>query len=136
MTHVENIHTGDYLVVCGLKDESEPYVGGKLSGEPMRVLHVDVPFVVVKSRSGQVGALDVRDLAVKKVGKRYWDAFAGSTERKRKPKKSKKPVIDDGWERCVRCGTRMVQSQQLRDRQWYYKCPECGSLGDPVPATA
>lgn len=135
MTHVENIHPGDWVLIIGNRCK---VCGGDHedhTGVPYQVLAVELPFLLLSRPDGLASGLDTREWRVKRVGSRrrpgryvqMW--FAANTERKELLEADR---ATDGHLRCVRCGERLRQA--LVKREWRWRCPNdgCGYDGGPV----
>lgn len=124
MTHIENLKEGDVITV--VKDKMlSPEVQVKYFGQPLKVVLIELPFLVAVDLKREKIIFDVRGFDFQKMSKKYWNVCSGGMKIEDEVREN-----DDGWERCVNCGTRMRQTF-VGDR-WFFVCPECGKLGDPV----
>ena len=136
----EDLKKGHYIVITGLKNQEEPEPFGmfpfprqkpSFNGEPLQVIAVDLPFISITDVRGRVGALDFREVEIRKVTTHYADSFytAVHTNRnefavatqKRPRKKKEKPDPRN----CPNCGTRRVE-RLVGNGQWSVVCPNCG----------
>jgi hypothetical protein len=129
--HIENLKKGKYVAVTADRRETPfgHHADMTLTGVPYKVIAISAPFVALQDVRGVVHSIDTRDFTLSLVTTEYWNVYYSKAP-VRKRRQRHKP-INDGWVRCVNCGTRMAQRYT---GVWQYICPECGTLGELVEA--
>lgn len=120
MTPVDDLCVGQYVCVSGDKRVTD----GCATGEPYKIVAIDLPFIALLNRRGAIDGIDTRVYALKRVSKRYWNVFVGADYHE------DEHVADDNYPRCVRCGERLVQRSVTG--KWHYYCRQCDVSFDEV----
>jgi len=113
----------------------------RTNGKPLKVLAVDLPFVMVEDIGGGVSAVDVRDFVLQRCSKEYVKAALIAIDEEpeerqsRLIKKGKKLKVKKDPRDCPKCGTRMVQRRVEKMAGWRHICPDCGFDKGPVENT-
>ena len=101
------------------------------TGRPWRVVAVSLPFAVLEDCiDGQRCSIDLRRWELGRVDRKYVRALQvqptveGQDEDER--------PCDGEYQRCVRCGTKMVQVWRSVSRVWRWECPMCKAVGELV----
>lgn len=143
--HPDNLKKGQYIVITGYKEDEvpKPYQEADLftgrqppskrsfNGWPRRILHIEFPFCIVADDNG-IGTIDLREVYVKVVSRRYVEYASQHRRRKRGGavadmtlipvrKRKEKPDPDA----CPRCGTKMRLVKKMKREGWYRHCPQC-----------
>lgn len=130
---LDSIRRGDFLVIVRSRlDESRTLWDGSIQhrnydGMPMRVLHVELPFIVVQHERG-IQPVDARIWDFHRVSRKYANAAAAAGALHKRKRRTK---LDE--RSCPRCGCRL-QQRYIAD-QWCIFCPNCSFNGGPADAT-
>lgn len=127
MTHIEDIHDGDWVAVTSVLGS---IVHPLVTGLPLKVITRSLPFIVV-SNSNTTIPLDVRVTEFQKLEEAYVTSYC-LREVTRKindiyqetptPQKQKSTLGH-----CPRCEAKMIE--ELREGVWYLVCRECSFSG-------
>ncbi len=110
-------------------------------GQPLEVLAVDLPFVMVKALSGAVSSVDIRYYRLMKCYKKYVQAAIDETENRRMSPVQERRIVGKRRKKikekkepraCPRCGTKMIERKTEGLGGWRKVCPECGLDKGPV----
>lgn len=138
MTKIDDLNSGDYICVCGDRVVEEAPLHVKLqidySGEPFELIHVELPFLCVRSTRNKRTTIDVRRFLVQKVSEEY---FRNHLEVDYENTKGKKitPLVPYKYysERilCPNCSANLQRSDEVKDykKMKKYLCCECGFVG-------
>ncbi len=143
--HVENLKPGHFVVVIGFSDDStevaynpawgeyEPVRRRKLDGRPFRIIHIEPPFLIVADGKNR-RTIDIRDVFVRKVSRRYVEVLHDrTTSSGREAKKISNDLIISGKklnskpdpDGCPNCGRRMSLVRKQGRIGWYKHCSDC-----------
>lgn len=70
-TPIEDLRSGNYVAIVGIKGKIRKHITPVWSGEPFRVEKFSLPFVALKSFSGEVFALDARQYDFQRLSRGY-----------------------------------------------------------------
>lgn len=117
MTPVDDLRVRQFVCVC----DDRRVTDSSSDGEPYQIMAIDLPFMALMARDGTVNGIDTRVYSLKRVSKRYWNAFVNMPSH---------TVAEDDYPRCIRCGERLVQS--FISNKWRYYCRACNQDYDLV----
>jgi hypothetical protein len=126
--HIENLKRGDFIAVIDSDCAPNPIA---YDGTPYRVAAVSPPFVCATVR-GRVVTLDARVTRFTHVSKAYAKAWYNDEQKIEEPPP---PSSGDGYARCVACGERLIQRQDIEARKWLWVCPHCDAQYGDVSCT-
>jgi hypothetical protein len=127
--HIENVKKNDFLIItCNHRIQSRRKPNVTYSGEPLLVLAVSVPFILVKEPEGIVCTLDCRCLEFTKADKKYVKEFL---EGIKDNKEIVKEQIDEEQKHvfyppCPDCCGPMRKIIIQGNESWRLMCDDCG----------
>lgn len=160
MTKVDDLSPKDWIAITAAHIPEEPGYDGmaffmprgrrpmRMTGAPLFVVAINLPFICVKDGSDKVFAIDVRVCEFQRLDAKYVGAMVGRELEKPKSKKRRKAEAELERQFCPRCKQRMVERLHVPKKPpttgteishdmklptlWYYFCKNCGWGGDPV----
>lgn len=125
--HIEDVKTGDTIVVTSVVVDGEIDQGRVHSGWPLKVKAVSAPFILASPIGGErIGVVDARCLRFSKVNSQYLRQFKAAAEQDliglNQPQASEpEPLIDDCI--CPICGG-VFGIADMEDGQ-VWQCNQC-----------
>lgn len=127
-------NVGEYVIAKDFLGECSNMC---LSGEPVRVKAVTIPFCLIESPNGSIHSIDLREWALVRASRDYVKQYfkllhnaepeppMGRRRRKKKPQAL-------GPDFCPNCRRKMIQVR-IGPSHWVYRCDKCGRQGGDVP---
>lgn len=136
-TPIDDLSEGKYIAIVGFvhrkfRDEIGEIEEPRWDGTPLKILSISLPFLAVWDGERRF-ALDMREIDVQVVSKKYAESLLYGCE---KTTTSKKPLDEPDARDCPRCRERLRQKLITHDsgltqglRIWHMHCASCGFDG-------
>lgn len=124
MSRIDDLDIGTYVAISHINGEYQTHKGQPMvTGEPMLILAISLPFIAVQDTSGVKCAVDVRVVTLQKMSKEYARVFF----RKLKGTCCGKPVVDTGKLKSSVYGDNPHLPDPILDNGWPM-CPRCKDI--------
>ena len=144
MTPPDDLRPGQYIALVRAKDDDAPvspfdFFGppkrstDRIDGRPLEILAISLPFLCVTDGRRRFG-IDLRQYDVKRVTRQYaehlWPERRQEVRQFKGKRRERKEKPDGSY--CQRCGSRLIQAYDIRNRVWRIACRDCGFDGGEV----
>lgn len=124
MTAVDDLEVGQWVAITQEYDPQVGFFGGQINnvtGTPLKILAISLPFICVKDAGDKEWALDVRRFSLQKLSEEYVAAMQGKSPEEMKPAEQKVGPYGN----CPICREPLKHRLLEGEREWKYVCDGC-----------
>lgn len=141
MTHIENLRVGQWVAITRSVEEHVTAFGTcthhdeMVSGRPLKILAISLPFVVVTDGDDLFGPIDTRLCEFTRLSRSYVRCLVAGSSATILQRQKEHDAQSTDARNCPMCNSRL-RERRIENGIWELVCPECGFTGGLPPIGA